>query len=174
DVDRVLQLENLAANFDGDLLRQVAHGDGRRDLGDVAHLSGEVRRHRVDGVGQVFPRTGDAGHYRVTAELTVGADLACDARNFRRERPQLIDHRVDGVLQLEDFAERFSGDLLRQIAIRDGRRNLGDVAHLTGEIRGHVVDRIRQVFPRTGDALDIGLPAELAFRADFASHTRDF
>ena len=33
-----LSCENLAAHIDGDLLRQVAVGDGDRDLGDVAHL----------------------------------------------------------------------------------------------------------------------------------------
>src|SRR5207237_6790910 len=34
-VDRVLQLEDLAANIDGDLLGEVALGDRGRDLGDV-------------------------------------------------------------------------------------------------------------------------------------------
>ena len=43
-VDRVLELEDLALDVDRDLLRQVAVGDRGRDLGDVAHLGGEVRR----------------------------------------------------------------------------------------------------------------------------------
>ena len=34
-VDRVLQLEDLALDVDGDLLGQVAVGDRGRDLGDV-------------------------------------------------------------------------------------------------------------------------------------------
>jgi hypothetical protein len=37
-VDRLLQLEHLAAHIDGDLLRQVAIGDGGRDFSDVADL----------------------------------------------------------------------------------------------------------------------------------------
>src|SRR5207253_2374824 len=61
-VDRFLQLKDLAAHVDGDLLRQVAAGDGGRHLGDVADLGGEVRGHRVDAVGQVLPGAGDAQH----------------------------------------------------------------------------------------------------------------
>ncbi len=39
---------------DGDLLREVAVGDGRRDVGDVAHLGGEVRGEAVDVVVRSF------------------------------------------------------------------------------------------------------------------------
>ena len=42
--ERFLQQQDLAAHVDGDLLRQVAAGDGGRHLGDVAHLRGQVRR----------------------------------------------------------------------------------------------------------------------------------
>ena len=57
-VQRFLQQQDLAAHVDGDLLRQVAAGDGGRDLGDVAHLAGQVGRHEVDVVGQVLPGAG--------------------------------------------------------------------------------------------------------------------
>ena len=53
-VDGVLQLQNLAFDVHGDLLRQVAVRHGRGHLGDVAHLAGEVRRHRVHVVGRSF------------------------------------------------------------------------------------------------------------------------
>ena len=46
----------------------------------------------------------DAGHLGLAAELAFGADLARDARHLGGERVQLIDHRVDGVLELEDLA----------------------------------------------------------------------
>ena len=69
-------------DVDGDLLRQVALRDRGRDLGDVAHLAGEVRRHGVDGVGEVLPRAGDALELRLAAELAFGADLARDARHL--------------------------------------------------------------------------------------------
>ncbi len=46
------ELQDLAAHVDGDLARQVAAGDGGRDLGDVADLGGQVAGHRVHAVGQ--------------------------------------------------------------------------------------------------------------------------
>ena len=173
-VDGVLQLQNLAAHVDGDLLGEVAVGDGDRDLGDVAHLRGQVAGHLVDVVGQVLPRAGDAGDDRLAAELAFGADLAGHAADFRRERVELVDHRVDGVLQLEDLAFHVDGDLARQVAARDGGGDFGDVADLAGEVRGHEVDVVGEVLPGAGDAGDDGLTAELAFGADLARDARDF
>src|ERR671928_210870 len=83
DVDRVLELEDLAADVDRDLLRQVATGDCGGDLGDVPHLGGEVAGHVVDVVGKVFPDAADASHLCLTAELAFGADFTGDARDFR-------------------------------------------------------------------------------------------
>ena len=129
-VDGVLQLENLALHVDRDLLRQVAVGHGGRHGGDVAHLAGQVAGHRVHGVGQVLPRAGHAFHVGLAAELSFGTHLAGHARHFRGERAQLVHHRVDGVLQLQDLALHVDGDLLRQVAVGHGRRHGGDVAHL--------------------------------------------
>ena len=166
--------ENFAAHVDRDLLRQVAAGHGRRHFGDVAHLAGEVAGHEVHAVGEIFPRAGDALHVGLTAELAFGAHFAGHARHFRRERAELIDHRVDGVLQLENFALHVDGDLLRQVAVGHGRGHFGDVAHLAGEIAGHEVHAVGQVLPRAGDAAHVGLTAELAFGAHFAGHARHF
>ena len=69
-------------------------------------------------------------HLRLAAELSFDADFARHARDFRGEGVELIDHRVDGVLQLEDLALDVDGDLLRQVAVRDGGGHVGDVAHL--------------------------------------------
>src|SRR5262249_54381444 len=110
-VDRVFQLEDLAFDVDGDLLGKVAVGDGGGHLGDVAHLAGEVRCHRVDVVGQVRPDAGDAGHLGLSAELAFGADFAGYAAHLGGEAVQLIDHRVDGDLQLEDFPAHVDCDL---------------------------------------------------------------
>src|SRR6185312_10107849 len=124
----------------GDLFGKVAAGDGRCDVGDVADLRGQVAGHEVDAVGQVLPGAGDAGHLRLAAKLAFGAHLARDARHFRCEAVQLIDHHVDGVLELEDFALHVDGDLLREIAQRHGGRHFGDVADLPGQVVGHQVD----------------------------------
>src|SRR5205823_3473908 len=139
-VDRVLQLEDLALDVDGDLARQVAAGDRGGHLGDVADLRGQVGAHRVDGVGQVLPGAGDAGHHRADAEAALGADLARDAGDLRREAAQLLDHRVDGLLELQDLAADVDRDLARQIAVGDRDGDLGDVADLVGQVRRHRVD----------------------------------
>ena len=115
-VDGLFQLQDLAAHVDGDLLRQVAARHRGGHFGDVAHLAGEVGRHGVDVVGEVLPGAGDARHLGLAAQLALGADLARDARHFAGEAVQLVDHRVDGFLQAQDFARGIDGDLLGQVA----------------------------------------------------------
>ena len=92
---------------------------------------------RVDAVGQVLPDAGHAAHLGLAAQPALGADLAGDAGHFRGERAELVDHRVDGVLQLEDLALDVDGDLLGEVAVGDGGGDLGDVADLGGEVAGH-------------------------------------
>ena len=91
--------------------------------------------HEVDVVGEVLPGAGDALDLAWPPSLPFGADLARDAGDLGGERAELVDHRVDRVLELEDLALGVDGDLLRQVAVGDGGRDLGDVAHLAGEVR---------------------------------------
>ena len=88
-----------------------------------AHLSGEVPERRVDGVRQVLPGPGRARHLRLTAELALDADLARHAGDLGAEGRQLVDHRVDGVLQLQHLAGDVDRDLLRQVAAGHRRRH---------------------------------------------------
>ena len=173
-VDGVLQLQNFALDVDRDLLGQVAAGDRGRDVGDVAHLAGQVARHEVDAVGQVLPGPRDPFDVGLAAQPAFGADFARHARDFRGERAQLIDHRVDGVLQLQNLALDVDRDLLRQIAVGHRRGHLRDVAHLRGQVAGHRIDAVGQVLPGSRNALDSRLSAELALGADLARHARDF
>src|SRR6185312_1469348 len=112
-VEGVFQQQDFAAHVDGDLLRQIAAGDGGGDFGDVADLGGQIARHEVDVVGQVLPGAGDAGDLGLAAQLAFGADFAGHACHFGGEGVELIDHGVDGVLQLQDFAFHVHGDLAR-------------------------------------------------------------
>src|SRR5262245_28234475 len=173
-IERFLQLQDFAAHIDGDLLRQVALRHGGRHLGDIADLAGEVRRHRVDAVGEVLPGAGDAAHHGLAAELALGADLAGDARHLAGKRVELVHHRVDGVLELEDFAAHVDGDLLRQVAAGDGGGHLGDVADLRGQVRCKPLFASGEVLPGAGDAAHVGLAAEPAFGADLAGDARHF
>ncbi len=173
-VDRVLQLKDFSFHVDRDLLRQVAAGDGRRHRRDVAHLSREVAGHKVHGVGQVFPSTGNAFHARLAAEFAFRTDFARHARHFGCERAELVHHRVDRVFELEELAAHVDRNLLRQVAVSHGDGHFGDVADLARQVTGHRVDGISQVTPGSGDAFHGGLTAELAVGTDFAGHSRHF
>src|SRR5204862_232483 len=101
-------------------------------------------------------------------------DLARDAGDFRSETVELVHHRVDGVLELEDFALHVHGDLARQVAARHGGGHFGDVADLGGQVARHRVDRVGQILPGAGNARHVGLTAEAAFGADLARHAGHF
>src|SRR5207302_1278860 len=174
DVDGVLRPEDLPVRLDRDLFREVAPGDRGRYLRDVAHLGGQVAGHVVDVVRQVLPNTGDAGHLGLAAELTFRTDLARHPGDFPGEGVQLIDHDVDGFLELEDFALDFDGDLLGEVAFLNGGGDVGDIPHLSRKVGGHQVDVVGKVLPDPGRPPDMGLPAQLPVGADFLGDTRDF
>ena len=173
-VDGVFQFENFAFHVDRDLARQVAASHGRCHFGDVSDLAGQVAGHEVDVVGEILPGSGHARHLRLTAELSFRSDFAGHAGYFAGERVELVHHRVDGVLQFENFALHVDRDLARQVAARHGRRDFGDVSDLAGQVSGHRVDRVRKILPRTGDARHVGLSAQPPFGSDFAGHARHF
>src|SRR5262249_58599403 len=99
-VDRRLQLQDLAPCVPDDLLRQVAAGHRGGHLGDVAHLVGQVAGHHVHRVGEVLPGAADPEPRGLAAEPAVGADLAGHPGDLVGEAGQLVDHGVDGRLQL--------------------------------------------------------------------------
>src|SRR5947208_12129565 len=67
-VDRFFELQDFAMDVDGDFLREVAVGDRDGNFGDVADLSGQIARHEVDALGQIFPNTAHATNLRVANE----------------------------------------------------------------------------------------------------------
>src|SRR5205809_607792 len=100
-------------------------------------------------------------HVALPALLAFPARRSSDLGHFGREGAELIDHGVDGVLQLQDLALHIDRDLLGQVARRDGRRHFRNVADLGGEVAGHRVYAVGQVLPRAGYPLDVGLSARL-------------
>ena len=78
-VDVVFERGDLALRFDRDGPGEIALRDGGGDLGDRADLRGQVAGELIHVVGEVAPRTGGAGHLRLTAELAFDTDLARDA-----------------------------------------------------------------------------------------------
>ena len=83
---------------------------------------------------------------------------------------QVVDHRVDVVLQLGDLAARLDLNRARQVALGHRGRHFGDGAHLVGQVGGEQVDVAGEVLPRAGRAGHVRLAAEPAFDADFARH----
>src|SRR5262249_40577624 len=85
---------------------------------------------------------------------------------------ELVHHGVDGVFQFEDFALHVHGDLARQITARHRGRHFGNVAHLRGQVTGHRVDVVGEVFPGASHTRHVGLPTQPPLRADFTRHAR--
>src|SRR5439155_4810365 len=125
--------------------------------GQARDLLREVGGHEVDRVGQGLPGAGHARHAGLAAEPAVGADLPGDAGDLVGEGRELVDHRVDGVLQLGHLAAGLDRDLLGQVAPGHGGGDLGDVADLAGQVGGQLVDVVGQVLPGPADALHVGL-----------------
>src|SRR5262249_14973503 len=135
---------------------------------------GEVAGHEVDAVGEVLPGAGDAEHVGLAAQTPIGANFARDARHFAGEGVELVDHRVDGLLELQDFAADIDGDLLGQIAAGHACRPVRDVAPLSREVARHRIDVVGQILPGAGNAGDLRLAAQSPVGADFARHARHF
>ena len=85
----------------------------------------------------------------------------------------MIDHGVDRVFQLENFATNINRDFLGKIAIGDRSCDVGNVSDLAGKIPRHRVHRVGQILPRPGYSLDLGLAAKLSFGTDFTGNTCD-
>ena len=77
---------------------------------------------------------------------------------------QVHDHLVDVVRERRDFAERFDLDRSRQVAFGDCGGDIGDRAHLGGQVTGELVHVVGQVAPRSAAAGHAGLTAQLALR----------
>jgi len=172
-VQLVLQNGDLTLGLHPDLPREVALGDGGRNLGDGAHLVGEIRGQLVDVVSQVLPDPCDLFRLRLPAELPFDSHFARDSSHLTRERVELVDHGIDGVLQFEELAFDVDRDLLAQVAVGDRGGHLRDVSHLTGQVAGHQVDVVGEVLPDTTDLDgDRGGLTELALGADLARDAR--
>src|SRR5215471_17420958 len=84
-INGVLQLQDFALYIHCDLFGEVAVGHRGGHVGDVADLGSEVAGHKVDAVCKVFPGSPDSEHLRLTAKLSIGADLAGHTGDFGSE-----------------------------------------------------------------------------------------
>src|SRR5206468_2118640 len=173
-VDGVRQRRDLALGLEDNLAAKVAVRNRGYDPGDTADLVGQVARHQVHALREVFPGSGHTLHLSLATQVSLRTDLASHPGDFRGEGVQLVDHDVDRVLQFEDFAFDLDGDLLGEVALLNRACHPGYVAHVRREIAGHEIDVVGKVFPDSDHALDLGLATQLAFGTDFAGDARDF
>ena len=106
-------------------------------------------------------------HFSDREEIALSLQHAREFREIRLEpvllfiafrgHAEVVDHRVDVVLQLRDFPARLHLDRARKIALGDGGRDLGDSAHLGGEVGSEEIDVRRQVLPGAGGAGNVRL-----------------
>ena len=98
----------------------------------------------------------------LAAELALGAHLAGDAGDLRRERRELVDHAVDGVGERRDLAAGLDRDLLRQVAVGHRRGDVRDRA-APGSVRFDAMPFTFSVRSRHVplDAFHLGLAAEV-------------
>src|SRR5439155_22495865 len=94
---------------------------------------------------QVLPRSGNPLDVRLAAQLAFGTDVAGDAGDLGREGRELVDHRVDRVFQLQDLAAHVDRDFLGEVAVGHGLGDVGDIAHLSGQVARHEIDVVGQV-----------------------------
>jgi hypothetical protein len=169
-IDGVGQGRHLALGRHQHLLLQVADRDPGHHLGHAAHLVGEVGRHQVDAVGQVLPDAGGAHHLRLAAELALGADLARHPRHLARKTVELVEHRVDGVGVLEEFAAQgaavhFKQHVFGQDAARHRADHPAHLAHRLHQVVDHRVDRVDFLAPGAVGLVEHHALAQLAFGA---------
>ena len=118
----------------------------------LVHLRGEVRGHRVDALGEVFPHAGHAADLRLAAKLALGADLAGDAGHLRGEHVELLDHRVDDLGGAQELAfQRPAVDVeahrAQKIALGDGGDGAGDFRGRPEQIVDQRIDRSFHLAP---------------------------
>ncbi len=120
-----------------------------------------------------LPGAGRAPDLGLAAEPALRADLAGHPGDLVGEPGQLVDHRVDGRLELQQLAGHVDGDLAGQVAAGDRGGHLGDVAQLGGQVAGHRVDVVGEVLPGAGHPGHRRLAAEHALGADLAGDPGD-
>ena len=140
----------------GDEEGAVVRADERRQLAHDQPRDGLQ-------VALALQHPGEAGEVRVEPVL-LGVPLGRLA--------QVGDHLVDVVLEVGDLALRLDVDRAGQVALRHGRRDVGDRAQLRRQRLGELVDVVGQALPHAGDALDLRLAAELPFGADLLRDAR--
>src|SRR5262249_39424287 len=146
----------------------------RCDFRDVSDLAREVAGHEVHVVGEILPGTAYARNLRLASEFAFGSDFAGYAGYFAGKGVELVDHRVDGVYELQNVTRHIYGDFAGEVAACDGGCHFGNVSHLGRKVSSHGIHRVGEILPGSGHAGNNGLSAQFSIGTDFAGHARHF
>jgi len=127
-VDGIGKRRDLAFRLENEPLFQVSVCNGGNDFGDASDLSSQVRRHKVYVVGKVLPGTGHVRHFGLASEDTFRTYFAGHTSYFSGECGERVDHLVDHVLDLQDFAFNVYCNLLSKVSVCNSGRDLGNVS----------------------------------------------
>ena len=96
--------------------------------------------HGIDIVGEIFPFPFHVVYLGLPAQGSIRADLSSNLTDFKRKGIESVNHPVDGALEIKDLSLDIGCDLLGKITLGDRSGDVGDLAHLGGQVVGHAVD----------------------------------
>jgi len=156
--------------FLGDLLGKVAMGHCLGYRCNFAHLGGKVGSHGVYILRQLQPGPSHIGHFGLPAKDPFCSHFPGHSGYLIGEDVQGIHHGVNGFLQFGNFPFSLNGNFLGKVTFSHGRSHIGDLPNLRGQVGGHIVYVVRQVFPGSGHIGHFCLSAKDPFRTHFPCH----
>ena len=108
----------------------------------------------------------------MTTKPSLCSNFTGNACHFAGEPVELIHHRVESFLELQDFAADIHGDFSRKVATRNRSCDFCNVSHLTSQVASHKVHVVGEVFPGTAHTGHLRLATKLTFGTHFAGHPR--
>ena len=133
---------------------------------------------RLDAVGQLGPRAGDAGDVGLAAESPFRTDLTGHPGHFGRHCAQLGDHGIDGrgpveVLALQRSAFYGARDSLGEIAVGDRFDDTCDFHGGLHHVIDEGVDRVHTARPAAVGTTEFSAVGGLSFFSDIKADPVD-
>src|SRR5206468_4006434 len=97
-----------------------------------------------------------------------------DPGDFGGKGVELIHHRIDGVLKVQDLPAHFDDDLLGEVSVGDRSGHLGEIGRVSCRVARHRVDVVGKILPGSGHSLDFGAASECAFGSYLSGDAGDF
>ena len=173
-IDGVFQHRHFPLCLHRDGPRQVTLRDGGGHFGNGAYLRGQVLGELIDVFREALPRARGTRHLGLAAELSFHANFARHARYLFGKDGERVDHTVDGIGQRGDFSLCFHCQLLFQVTVGHRRHDFCNSTYLAGQVAGHEVHAVGQIFPGAGYPLHLRLTSKAPLGSNLTCHPRNF